>query len=550
MQRILIVDDEPNIVEGLHQLLLSKAPDELDICKAYSGREAAEWLESVPVDLVLSDIAMPGMSGLQLLSRIEALKLACRVVFLTGFDKFDYIHEGMKSPLCVGYILKTEGDATIVDIVFRELHAQRARQDNESLLARSEKQLALALPVLRMQYLKDLLAGNDPAWDFRSTDGDAFHYQVDLRFPIVPLLAWLPLSGESGYIRFAKQAILLDEILSSEISDQLRHEVVILEDSVVWLMQEPEPCEQENEAVPKPFPRHLRSLLQSVQNRFFSMTGIPISFAHSRAFISPSFLSDKVHSLQMLMRRIGGVLNRMMILDEDLFDELPDTGFDIPAFAKVDFAFRLNLLEQHLLHGRTESFEKAMEEIFHSEDGTLPPMDRYSQIAVISMFLSVTGKLGLSRDVMKDKGIDEMLLLEGAGNDLADKYIKLGIGMCDLYHARSERTEEASIERVKQHIHDHIGDKNLSLATLASVIHYNPSYLSRFFKQKTGQNLSEYINDIRLEKSELLLADPSIRISDVAYGVGFESSSYFAVFFKKRAGMTPNEYRTLRINPS
>jgi two-component system response regulator YesN len=74
-------------------------------------------------------------------------------------------------------------------------------------------------------------------------------------------------------------------------------------------------------------------------------------------------------------------------------------------------------------------------------------------------------------------------------------------------------------------------------------VNYNPSYVSRFFKQATGTNLFEFINKARIGKAKELLEEGSRPIQEIAKAAGFDSPQYFATAFKKTTGMTPNEYR-------
>lgn len=554
MQRILLVDDEPNIVEGLFQLLQGQPGDEPDLLRAYSGREAIAWLERVPVDLVLSDIAMPGMSGLQLLAVIERLKLSCRVIFLTGYDRFEYIHEAMKSDRCAGYLLKTEGDGAILAAVQRELELRRAILDHEALLEKARLQMQRVQPVLRTQMLRDFVTGSDMMCPQNEDDEPAFSFQVDFNGSVAPVVARFPLPGRGGYMAFAERAVLLGELFAGEMQGLLLHEAVLLEDSVVWIIQAAEPAPEETGCATAgsglaeaPLPTHILSRLQSVQNEFFRITGLPVAFAHTDSFGPSGVLPEKASALLRLLRRNDDTSERMMILGE--FPSVEDGLGEGWSFSRADFGYRLSQVEHQLLHGLYDDARTAILQLFSTNNGTRPALDRYSRIAVLSMFLTVADKLGIPAETLRSRGL-ENLLLEGEP-DTALSELCAGVVwmMRDMHQARREDADERTIEQLRRHVQAHIGDRDLSLAMLASLIHYNPSYLSRFFKLKTGKNLSEYINEVRMEKALSLLADPSVRIVDVSSRVGFESSSYFTVFFKKRTGMTPNEYRSRTAMP-
>ncbi len=84
MYRLLIVDDEEIITDSLYDVFCSLLPDELDVCKAYSGTEAIEWMSRTRIDIVLTDISMPGLNGLELIERIQGYWPRCKVIFFNG----------------------------------------------------------------------------------------------------------------------------------------------------------------------------------------------------------------------------------------------------------------------------------------------------------------------------------------------------------------------------------------------------------------------------------------------------------------------------------
>lgn len=95
---------------------------------------------------------------------------------------------------------------------------------------------------------------------------------------------------------------------------------------------------------------------------------------------------------------------------------------------------------------------------------------------------------------------------------------------------------------LQQYIQENLhGD--LSLTSLAGVVYLNPSYMSRLYKQLTGIKITDYINSVRIETAKKILCEGEHRIQDIAARVGFDSASYFSVFFKRITGMTPQEYR-------
>lgn len=99
------------------------------------------------------------------------------------------------------------------------------------------------------------------------------------------------------------------------------------------------------------------------------------------------------------------------------------------------------------------------------------------------------------------------------------------------------------IRNIKAYIADHLST-DLSVTNLAEVFNYNPSYISRLFKQIEGTVLSQYIKTVRINKAKHLLRSTSLSVQSIADAVGFDTAQYFSMVFRKEVGVTPKTYRS------
>ena len=104
------------------------------------------------------------------------------------------------------------------------------------------------------------------------------------------------------------------------------------------------------------------------------------------------------------------------------------------------------------------------------------------------------------------------------------------------------RAEPVEIWKARNFIHEH-SDEELSLTQVAKAVNISGNHLSEKFKQVTGVNFVEYVARTRFEKARALLHDPNLRVSEIAFAVGFQSLSQFNRVFKKFSGKSPTEYR-------
>ena len=132
MLRMLIVDDEEHIVNALYGVLAERF-DDIEIQRAYSSVTALKMITKMRFDLIISDISMPQMSGLELLDEIRRLWPRCYVLLLTAYDRFDYAYQAIKYER-VDYLLKIESYDEICRIVQEKLTLIHQQQEEDEKL--------------------------------------------------------------------------------------------------------------------------------------------------------------------------------------------------------------------------------------------------------------------------------------------------------------------------------------------------------------------------------------------------------------------------------
>jgi len=132
MHRLLIVDDEKHVIDSLSDLFREQTGIDVEVHTAVNGYDALKIMESVPVDVVLLDIRMPGLSGIDVYDKINAFLPSCRVIFLTGYSNFEYIYHIVNNKN-VMYLLKTETNDKIIAVVkdaLSDIEAEQQMQKN------------------------------------------------------------------------------------------------------------------------------------------------------------------------------------------------------------------------------------------------------------------------------------------------------------------------------------------------------------------------------------------------------------------------------------
>ncbi|MCG7378597.1 response regulator [Paenibacillus sp. ACRSA] len=538
MYRLLIVDDEEIITDSLYETFARHMPDQLDVCKAYSALEALNWMRRSRIDIVLTDIRMPGMSGLELTQEIQTQWPQCRIIFLTGHSDFDYAYKALQMPN-VRYLLKTEGYDKVLTIV--EQVMEEIRQSHHMLegLERS-RELHIQLAMFQQEeYVRQLLQDCNSApfslsemsemqteLTKRNIDlqADAPVYLVLGRFNTL-LDAGSDLRQVQDSVRIIGSSLLSEQATYVSVSDHYG--------DVIWLLQP----KREKGYEPIPFTSYIEGTLELVQEACLASLEMSIAFTLSGRAYAWSQISRQYERLRLLQwMKIGDGVS--MVLTDNY------EGFTAGAVKDpVRISSRIDVMSGYLETGRFQSFYDIFEELVGElmlQDMTMErAMETYYHLALL--LYSTCNRWGLQQG-----NADQRSLLQlGDYACMKDAVQSLYRTADELVHFKRSSEEERTnlvIQSLGRYIKDNL-EKDLSLVRLAERNHFNPSYLSRLFKQEMGINLSEYIDDCRIRKAKELLHKTDLMVREVALQVGYEAAHSFTRLFKKLTGMTPQEYR-------
>jgi two-component system, response regulator YesN len=528
MYNILVVDDEVEIADYLHQLVKGLETFEVDAYKAYSGDEALTLLGRNRMDIVLSDMKMPGLSGLDLLERINERWPHCLVIFLTGYQDFDSIYTATKMG-SVQYLLKTLEDHEILDA----LEITIARLEKER---RTVRCIQKSEPYLIHQLLEDgLLSRDENFWNRRSTIEllEELGIELDVNESVYIVLAKFDFPVRSSGITECKNILQAAEMLNDHLVSNFVHVFTSFrEQYLVSLLQ----------------PRD--KTLNDPQSLIWGNLDLIQTLFHDQVKQEFSFLLE---SCPVPLSRLAKVFDEMTDnLDKQIGAGNRGGGRSSVAFDGTDLSFRsglhfergLQLLHEHLESGRKEEFNNLIDAIFSSSG------DLYEAYISISLILYRTiNTFGLYEEINNQTGLLHLFNLEEhLTRDAAVKYLKtVSHILFDKIELASKQRVSAIIESLCGHIRNHLSE-DISLVRLADFANLNASYLSRLFKKEIGQNLSVYIANEKMIKARDLLSNPRLKIKEVAAEVGYYNPAYFTRFFKQLTGLSPAEYRNSMAN--
>lgn len=548
MIRILIVDDEHHIVNWLYELFAAKDDSEYEVLKAYSGYEAMQILKDYKINLILLDITMPGMSGLDVAQRALAQWPDLYIIFLTAHNSFDYIYQSNHLPH-TSYLLKTEPDATIVATVQRSLKTIAGEQEVHDKLQTSEAKELLIDHLTHQEVLHIFLQGTHPLTSSEIHTLRLHKIPVCFAENVYLLYTQFPDSlfhtGSSG----TSEKILSNLLLFTKkfVNERFRFTMLELQNNCyLWLFEE-----------------------NNEQNSGLDMDMSPTTFLKN---LSEAMLSNVGNMTNRWMVNILYLPSVSSIDIRDRISRICPAAQELIRTNPKKVSYCTLLTNDDLPKGPTSAIPCSCQESLNTEDLNvfLTKKDKKSYLALLSDFCNRYSATSSMHDLntIQVYNTISIFLIRYLNQHNLEKEIALKIAVYPLYYLQDFTTwkeafqylytfseylfdlisstemdrSELLLSKIERYILDHIASP-LTLSEIASSVNYNATYISRLYKKFRGIPLPKFILQSRISLAKNLLTGTDKSIQDIACETGFDTSQYFSIVFKRETGITPRDFR-------
>jgi two-component system response regulator YesN len=550
MYNLLIVDDEPLIVDVLCAMIQQADVPELNINAAYSAKEAIDLLHRINAHIVLSDIRMPEISGLELHSYAKEIWPRCKFIFLTGYDDFEYAQQSVRSGV-VDCVLKNEGGDRVILAVKKAIEQIERSRSDEQLLEVARQQYAAAIPKLREDYLSDLMQDSDGKPTVRRERFKELGIELDADQPVF-LLAGNVAEWPSRY-RFSDRSLLhyaIQNVTEEYMQGFARSVSIVYERKwILWFIQsvgESENDIRENLQVSGNRTATLvTAALDSIQSVCVKLFDLQLSLGFDRSPADWGLLSRSFETVRSGLNRAFGSGREIVIVDSvERREETRGTLFYLTTGRLLELETMLESGQQRLFVEFVTKLAAIWESLPVKDDAFV--LQQY--YAVLSLILGYADRRQLIEAVTKETAINK-LYNNGIHMNPPERLEQLR-WLADVLFREQQRLRDTETSVIIRKAHEYIDDNlsgDVSLSAVANFVYVSPSYLSRLYKQETGTNFSDFINRKKLSLAKIALSKPHLKIQDIAQSLGFDSATYFAYFFKRHNGVTPQEYRSMQM---
>ncbi|NRF96189.1 response regulator [Paenibacillus frigoriresistens] len=527
MKKVVIVDDNEMSLQGLCTNIDWYAIG-AEVYATYTrAAEVLEILKEVEIDLLISDIAMPQMNGLELSKEILKARPYMKIILISAYDDFDYAKEAIRLGVC-DYVEKPVDYGYLTQISSNVF--AKAEQEQKAL-----EQLKQSRPALMQKFYSDLIGASPDYAEFHLTD-QAAYLNVDLRqeeyvCAIIQIDNSIETKNNFGIERYHVLLLtLLREVEHMFLKLSLVYCFTQANNIIIILGN----CNRNNL-------NFLRTVYDQLSELNEKYEASPLSFTIGIGDIVPS-----IWQISASFENARSAAGFKFIFGEGHVFNIQDirTHPATPISFMVGHEDKLiRLISQKDLVGLREFTENLTSEWssrYYDKNGIIASI--YSLLARLIRFFY-------------DTGIDAGLILESISDlfskldryetvaQLCDRLYEICTQACNKLQESVETYHNQIAEQVMDFIKQHYMDVDLNLNTISSFVNVSPTYLGALFKRAKGQTISDNITSVRISKAKELLRHTHMKIMEISEKVGYANQYYFSANFKKRTGETPRDYR-------
>ncbi|QGQ95113.1 response regulator [Paenibacillus psychroresistens] len=522
MIKVMLVDDDAPMLKYLSKLLPWQEMGLEVVATAQSSKRALHQFYEIPVDIVITDIGMPHMDGLELVTEIKRSNPHVRVIFLTCHEDFKFARKAVQLQ-ADDYLIKDElTEAQLRKSLIKAIDELKEVQEKigESTY---KQELMKNKGVLKHQFFKQItldLATDEIVVVGRRMGIDWKHSHFFMA------LGYLHMDSLLEQYRYEDEKLLLYAIenISEELEIGSNHVTTFLDPNfhfVCLLNYQPDISQNTQE--------QFLSYLSQLQTKIKEFIKVKISVYAAAPFRGVDGI--RLNYKQMKQWNHGSYYNDTDLGQANIHTESPLWSMDEQLLSE-DW----NLISQGMKEKRLEKVTLSLNSIeLKARELQLDPVHFKRKCS------QRIHSLELENRMPSDTSFHTALL---KSNRLDETMQMMLFKMTEIQTSNSEIAFQKTpkLQKIDQYILEHLNE-NISLVDIAEHLYLNPSYLSRNFKEETGMNFTDYVHLYKMKLACQMVKNKQANIELIGLKLGYQERTYFSKIFKKYVGVSPKDYR-------
>lgn len=530
MYTAIVCDDDEIITQGIASFIPWKKIG-IELCGiAYDGTAARKLIDEHHPDILVSDVCMPGASGIELTRYAKQQNNDTQAIIISGYDNFRYAQEAIRAEAS-NYLLKPIDEDELIECLKKCV----------SIL--QQKEVGSTLKIGNILYKKSEILSF-------MNEGEESYIQIH------------------GIERLQQVSNVCIGLWTAEIDDYLNYSRQLSETECRRMLSILDECIEDchDHAIEfEKFAGTVSFYVLAESRKECQNIGENV-IAKCRKKIAAEYDG---HTVTSVRSEIHADLLQMQMAREEL-RIAQQNRFNYPAASDIVYSQDINSMqntETQLIHNESIDTSAIVSSIIrwnkHEVDRELEDM-RKSLLAnggksYLYMRLMTAGLFGSLLKELRKMGVDEEALgldpkeqyrrISGAGNlNEAISMLRENVySIIDQLEQDQQHKNKKLVYRAKQYIEEHHMDHDLSLEQVAHQVHISPSYFSVLFKNEEGIAFTDYLIRIRIQRACDLMMNTDLKAYEIAEKVGYDTPAYYSTAFKKVMGLSPTEYKKMSM---
>lgn len=537
--RLLIAEDELWLRKRLVSTIDWSSYGISEVYEAEDGGEALEIALKEKPDIVITDIRMPELSGIDLMKKLNENSIFSKMIVVSGYDDFEYAQGALRMG-AINYLLKPVDEEELLDSVKRcveELKKEKNKETvfdkqsaaSEMLMEHIYEDLIFETSEKRTEELLQKLSRKEIGFPFQSAAvvnmqvrEHTFFVNDKVKSDMWSVYQWLRRNLQEDcyecqylYMRGSQIVLLL-------FGDDL--EAKFMERVENWV----------------------QLILEALQKK------LNISLFMAAGDVTDDF-SGIHRSYEMAQKKIKekrAEEKRILALRNQETEQELNTRFD-DVYGEYDF----KLLIKEIRNGDSEKAQTELQAILQSSSRRLQSADMMKlQLFYMNFINRIAGaclpECEAYADELAMQCMTVMRELIYIGSDtivteMWDCLRKFVEKLVEVYQENNGKRKHWMIDQVLQYVEEYYNTA-LSTRDIAGRFFMNTSYFSKLFHEQMGCTFSNYLINVRVEKAKMMLTQTNMKLYDIAEAVGYTNVQYFSTIFKEKEGLTPSAFRQMR----
>lgn len=523
MYTVVVADDEEELRRAIIRRIDWESIGFRVVGEAENGVEALELVEKAEPDLLLTDIKMPFISGIELARQVREIRPTTQIAFLSGFDEFSYAQQAIQYNI-ISYMLKPISVADLtkelvsikekIDNLFQDFRdKQQNRMDKSSFL----------MPLLMDGYhAEDKEEGEKMLIRSAIESGVLKDYNNDFRYAVI-ITSIRDERGKNCTVQAHVHSV--DSILKK----YMKHESFYWNGKVISLLI----------ATPAALDKYMHILVGDVVQSTKRIMGLNCSIGVSRVMDRLSECHDAyieaLNALDYSGKADSGV--------HYITDEEHAEGIDGQEILNI-----VTEVEALIRGSQGSELERYLEELFDrmQEMRVSRAKANYLMVQLLASVCKIIYAVADGEEIeriQKNTLLQSIVFQDGSFREMQGKLTEFCLSAKEMVGSQRKKSSRVLCEKTLQIIESEFGNGNISLVSVSGEIGVSPNYLSALIKKETGKTFIDLLTGKRMEEAKELLMCTSMKIKEISEKCGYSDQHYFSYCFKKYSGVSPNVLR-------